>query len=268
METFELKYNFRFEEGTGAYITTHQRELDDTMRRKDEKRKEKRAEKKGRHEDEKRKKLEELTQIKQLKRDEIMDKLRKAEFVSGSKILKDGGENKRLLEKIEKELKTDFIPELYDKAMERMFDDKYYEEPDAEAHHTAKSKDINVKLMNDEEINEEESDDQEGDRGNEAFEREITKPVKKQVENKIETNEVGEQYESWFACDGCQKPIEGGEFRFDCNICDNFCFCERCYRKNKDHLHKFSRQKVPFQNKVRKLFTSDLVFSLLRTARS
>jgi hypothetical protein len=34
------------------------------------------------------------------------------------------------MEKIEKELKTDFIPELYDKAMEKMFDEKYYEAED------------------------------------------------------------------------------------------------------------------------------------------
>jgi hypothetical protein len=48
--------------------------------------------------------------------------LKKAEFLSGNKIIED----KRLLEKVEKELKTEFIPELYDKAMEKMFDDKYY----------------------------------------------------------------------------------------------------------------------------------------------
>jgi hypothetical protein len=44
--------------------------------------------------------------------------------MAGSKMIED----KRLLEKIEKELKTEFIPELYDKTMEKMFDQKYYEE--------------------------------------------------------------------------------------------------------------------------------------------
>lgn len=64
MEEFEEKYNFRFEEGTGAYITTHQREVEDTMRRKDDKRKDQRLEKKQRIEEEKRKKQEELNKLK------------------------------------------------------------------------------------------------------------------------------------------------------------------------------------------------------------
>lgn len=101
------------------------------MRRKDEKRKEARADKKERHEEDKRRKNEELITIKQFKRDEILSKLRKAEIIAGSRI--DGVESqmdKRLLDKIEKELKTDFDPELYDRAMERMFDDRYYEAED------------------------------------------------------------------------------------------------------------------------------------------
>jgi protein KRI1 len=48
MEAYEQKHNFRFEEGTGAYITTHQREVEDTMRRKDDKRRDARQEKKER----------------------------------------------------------------------------------------------------------------------------------------------------------------------------------------------------------------------------
>jgi hypothetical protein len=61
-----------------------------------------------------------------MKREEILEKLKRAEFISGSSILDD----KRLLEKAERELKTEFIPELYDKAMEKIFDDKYYEKDD------------------------------------------------------------------------------------------------------------------------------------------
>ena len=46
--------------------------------------------------------------------------------MAGSKLTSATGVNRQLVEKIEKELKTDFIPELYDRAMEKMFDEKYY----------------------------------------------------------------------------------------------------------------------------------------------
>lgn len=83
MEEFEEKYNFRYEEQTGKYITTHSREVPESMRRKDESRKDKRLEKKERIEDEKRRKQEEINKLKQLKREEILEKLRKAEFLAG-----------------------------------------------------------------------------------------------------------------------------------------------------------------------------------------
>ena len=44
------------------------------------------------------------------------------------------------------------------------------------------------------------------------------------------------------------QPIPAGQFRYDCNQCDNFTFCEKCYKKNKVHLHSFSRFKVPAGN--------------------
>lgn len=51
----------------------------------------------------------------------------------------------------------------------------------------------------------------------------------------------------WFVCDEpeCLKPIKEGHFRFDCQQCDNFTFCDKCYRKNTTHTHKFSKTKVP-----------------------
>lgn len=109
-----------------------------------------------------------------------------------------------------------------------------------------------MKLMKDEDFNEdvEEEDKKPAEIDIETYERELAKPIKKQVEKKLEQQEgESNDFETWFACDGCQKPIEGGEFRYDCSTCDNFCFCERCFKKNKDHFHKFNRQKVPYQNK-------------------
>ena len=130
-----------------------------------------------------------------MKRDEILEKLKKAEILSGSKV--SSGSSKHLLEKIEKELKTDFIPELYDRAMEKMFDEKYYEAEDEEGEKVATAKDIDMKLMADEEIpdeveeagNESESEDgskaseEEGepkiDPKQEQYERELSKSIKK-----------------------------------------------------------------------------------------
>ena len=66
-----------------------------------------------------------------MKKDEIMEKLRKAEFLSGydHKALVE----KKILDKVEKELKSEYIPELYDKTMDKLFDDRYYEMSDDEA---------------------------------------------------------------------------------------------------------------------------------------
>lgn len=60
--------------------------------------------------------------MKALKREEIIDKLKKAEFLAGSLDNKE----KKLLDKVEKELNSEFIPDLYDKAMDNIFDEKYY----------------------------------------------------------------------------------------------------------------------------------------------
>ena len=80
------------------------------------------------------------------------------------------------------------------------------------------------------------------------YELELAKSIKKQVKNKKKQEEeepTVEDYDTWYCCDGCNLPIDGGEFRFDCTTCENFSFCEKCYKRNKTHLHKFTRQKVP-----------------------
>lgn len=149
------------------------------MRRKDEKRKDHRQEKKERMEEEKRRKQEELNVLKQMKRDEILEKLRKAEFLSGSKLTSDTAD-KRLLEKLEKELRTEFIPELYDRAMEKMFDEKYYEAEDSEGKAVVEAKNIDLKLMKDEELNEEEEvipKEEKVKSSQEAIEEEENEPV-------------------------------------------------------------------------------------------
>lgn len=61
--------------------------------------------------------------------------------------------------------------------------------------------------------------------------------------------EVIDNYDTWYACDGCNRAIDAGEFRFDCTTCENFSFCDKCYKKNKTHLHKFTREKIPVTNK-------------------
>lgn len=134
--------------------------------------------------------MEELNQLKQMKRDEILEKLKKAEFLAGASFLDD----KKLLEKAEKELKTEFIPDLYDRAMAKVFDDKYYEQEDADIKKLEKKKTLNLKLLKDQmdvdednrekKDSEEEDDDEELDKQaqQEIYEREITKPLKQQAE--------------------------------------------------------------------------------------
>lgn len=52
-------------------------------------------------------------------------------------------------------------------------------------------------------------------------------------------------------CNGCQmKPVTGP--RFKCKTCDNFDFCEPCFRQRRNHRHPFVRISEPGtkENKV------------------
>ena len=127
MDLYEHTHNFRFEEKNASYLTTHTRDApDDSMRRVDDKRKSARMTVKEKKELEKQKKKEEINKLKALKREEIMNQLKQTEFVAGTKGKNSILTNKKLLEKAEKELQTEFIPDLYDKAMDQLFGDQYY----------------------------------------------------------------------------------------------------------------------------------------------
>ena len=81
--------------------------------------------------------------------------MRKTEFIAGSFGKKKeegvGGifSDKRLLDKAEKELNTDFLADLYDKAMETLFEEKYSHASDDEGKDLEKRKGIDMQLLND-----------------------------------------------------------------------------------------------------------------------
>ena len=126
MDNFESKYNFRFEEPNAGTITSHARDAnkEETMRRKDSSRKLARERAKERKEDLKKQRKEELAKLKALKREEIIDKIKKADYLSRGNLFAD----KNLIERVQKELETEFIPDLYDKTMAKMFNERYYED--------------------------------------------------------------------------------------------------------------------------------------------
>lgn len=146
MDRFEEKYNFRYEEKNSAYLTTHARDApEDSMRRADTKRKQSRLDATQRKLEEKQRRKDEISKLKALKREEIIQKLKKAEFLAGKLEHND----KKLLDKVEKELNSEFIPDLYDKAMDQVFDEKYYQDEDKDGENLEDQKDINLKLIND-----------------------------------------------------------------------------------------------------------------------
>ncbi|XP_046546653.1 protein KRI1 homolog [Haliotis rubra] len=121
-EKFERKYNFRFEEPGADDIKSFPRRIDDSVRRKDNKRADQRVAKKSRKKEEKDTRLDELKQLKKMKRQEIEQKIEHLREITGNK---DIGFSSA-------DLEGDFDPEEHDRMMQQYFADEYYGDGDEE----------------------------------------------------------------------------------------------------------------------------------------
>ena len=143
VDLFESKYNFRFEELQGrphnendgderneglraVQVTGHARNVDNSVRRVDDKRKNQREDRKERKEKERRQKEQELRRLKNLKKQELQSRLAKISAIGG---LKDDG-----MEIDESLLEEDWDPVKYEAMMQAQFGSDYYgQEDDDEA---------------------------------------------------------------------------------------------------------------------------------------
>ncbi|UJR32030.1 hypothetical protein I4U23_019498 [Adineta vaga] len=116
-EEFERKYNFRYQEPDAEFLKRYPRTIDDSVRRKDDRRKVKRQEKKQRKELEHKQKQEEIKRLKNLKKKEILDKMTRLKTVAGDDDLRLNIDD----------LNADFDPKEYDRRMQELFNDKYYD---------------------------------------------------------------------------------------------------------------------------------------------
>ena len=116
-ETFERKYNFRYEEPDQEFIKSYPRTIGETVRRKDDRRAQKRQAAKEKKLKQKKKKKEELKELKNLKKKEILDKIDVIKEVTGNMNIGFAPGD----------IDEDFDPEKYDKMMKKNFNDDYYE---------------------------------------------------------------------------------------------------------------------------------------------
>lgn len=119
---FEHKYNFRYEEPDKDFIKRYPRTIEQSVRKTDDRRKEKRVEVRDRKQKEKQEKLQEIEFLKELKRKEIEEKIAKLKAVTGDDELAFG----------EEDLEEDFDPEAHDRRMQELFNSEYYQVDEGE----------------------------------------------------------------------------------------------------------------------------------------
>eukprot|EP00900_Chrysochromulina_parva_P000238 jgi/Chrpa1/10214/Chrysochromulina_OHIO_Genome00019661-RA len=122
-DDFERKHNFRYEEDGAATLAGHPRHDPSSVRRQAQlsRGREREEAKKARKAEARAQKEAELKRLKNLKKQEILERLRAIEHVTGGAAAL-----------TEVDLSGDFDPEAWDKRMAEVFNDDYYEAEDGE----------------------------------------------------------------------------------------------------------------------------------------
>lgn len=120
---FEQKFNFRFEEPDSEFIKRYPRTIDHSVRKVDNRRKEKRVEIKERKVNEKKEKMKELEMINAIKKREIEEKIKKLKEVTGDDAISFDYDD----------IDGDFDPDEYDRKMKEIFNNEYYQVDEGEA---------------------------------------------------------------------------------------------------------------------------------------
>jgi protein KRI1 len=161
-DDFESKYNFRFEEaqsevksGADFSIMGYARSgTMDTLRRKDDSRRQARLERKERKAAERKAKEEQLRRLKNAKREEMDGKLREIKKVLGAagKDSSEGGAAGFIMDEdaMMKLMEGDYDPEKFEKIMQEAYGDEFYEKEDSQ---WKSDKDVRESLLQDEDGN-------------------------------------------------------------------------------------------------------------------
>ncbi|XP_028772050.1 LOW QUALITY PROTEIN: protein KRI1 homolog [Neltuma alba] len=120
------EYEFRYQENQGDRVLGHARNVEGSVRKKTNARKEQRKSKEERMAIAQKEREEELKHLKNLKKQEMQEKVKK--------IMKTAGiHDDDLIPLSVAEIEEEFDPEEYDKMMKAAFDEKYYNAEDADS---------------------------------------------------------------------------------------------------------------------------------------
>ncbi|CAD7923970.1 unnamed protein product [Amoebophrya sp. A120] len=279
-DDFEAEYNFRYEHGglgENGEIATFARNVPNSVRQVDDKRKRKRLERKERKEQEAVRKSEELKRLKNLKRKELQRRLRQIEKTTGNTgalvaepekedpLLADsvfhfqeeeddtataaGTASGAAERKYAKMLERDFDPETYDKEMEEFLGEDYYEGDEELDEKELKA------LTREGETEENWGDyDEEWGEGGGDFYDDAAEYNNDNFEDGGDQNEEMEQKapndedapDLWFICDECKIAILPGKNYYESPQKQDFTLCQKCFKAPaKKRKEKYTRKKVP-----------------------